>query len=385
MRFSTHPLWQVGFRPFFLLTALAGAVLPPLWVLLFAGHLALPAGAPTPLVWHAHEMFYGFAWALLAGFLLTATKNWVSDRGHHGATLALLAAAWLLERLTVLCGGNWPAPLRLLALNAFLVGAIALILSTLWRHRQRDSFADNFLFFLFLPLFPVARWQLLDGDFAAGTAMSLALFRVAFLIMLERTLTQFIKGAFQTEIRRLPRLDMAIKLGAIALVGNFWLPGALTAGFSLALALLLLIRLVGWKPWLACRRIDIGIMVVGYLAITAQLVVSGADLLLQPAWVGSFSTHLFTLGAIGAIAPAMMMRIGKGHTGRKVIFDGRDRALLWLMLAALAVRTLLPQLAPALYLHWIELTAAIWSLVFVAWLLQYGAVLWRVRVDGKEH
>ena len=35
------------------------------------------------------------------------------------------------------------------------------------------------------------------------------------------------------------------------------------------------------------------------------------------AWVGSVSVHLFTLGAMGLIVPAMIVRISRGHTGRK--------------------------------------------------------------------
>jgi uncharacterized protein involved in response to NO len=29
-------------------------------------------------------MFFGFGWAVLGGFLLTASKNWVKIRGYHG-------------------------------------------------------------------------------------------------------------------------------------------------------------------------------------------------------------------------------------------------------------------------------------------------------------
>ena len=68
MRFSDKPLWLVGFRPFFALACLSGLTLPVLWALLFSGTLAAPA-APTapfsPTQWHAHEMFFGFGWAVL--------------------------------------------------------------------------------------------------------------------------------------------------------------------------------------------------------------------------------------------------------------------------------------------------------------------------------
>jgi uncharacterized protein involved in response to NO len=75
-----QPLWLVGFRPFFLLAVLAAIALPLLWVLLLTGVLTAPAGL-SPMTWHAHEMFFGFGFAVLGGFLLTASKNWVSVRG----------------------------------------------------------------------------------------------------------------------------------------------------------------------------------------------------------------------------------------------------------------------------------------------------------------
>jgi len=52
----------------------------------------------SPLHWHMHEMFFGFGWALLGGFLLTASKNWLGIRGVHGLTLAGLVALWVLDR-----------------------------------------------------------------------------------------------------------------------------------------------------------------------------------------------------------------------------------------------------------------------------------------------
>ena len=86
-------------------------------------------------------------------------------------------------------------------------------------------------------------------------------------------------------------------------------------------------------------------------------------------WVGSVTIHLFTFGAMGLIMPAMIVRIAKGHTGRKVAFDRVDKAVLWLMIAALALRVVAPQLAPGAYLAWVSLAAAGWSLAFaiLAW------------------
>ena len=104
----THPFWLVGFRPFFALACLSGMVLPIAWALIFSGSLPPPDAPFTSVQWHAHEMFFGFAWAVLGGFLLTSTKNWVNIRGYHGPALMLLSAAWIIERLAMSFGGNWP-------------------------------------------------------------------------------------------------------------------------------------------------------------------------------------------------------------------------------------------------------------------------------------
>lgn len=385
MIFPHHPLWLVGFRPFFLLACVAGAVLPLLWAMAYSGTGILSASPVDGLRWHAHEMFFGFGWAVLGGFLLTSTKNWVNIRGHHGSALAFLTFAWLLERLGMSYGGAWPPPLFLLSNNLFLGSIVAMLLWTLIRYRAQDSYRDNAFFVVLLPAFIVAKQLMLHGDFSAGSEMTLALFRLAFLVMLERTLTQFMKAAFQVQILRQPILDMPIKLLALTLVGGFLLPPALVAAVSLALAILLLVRFVFWKPFLALRRIDIGIMYVGYLAIVGQLLLFALNPWVETTWVGSVATHLFTFGAMGCVIPAMIVRIANGHTGRKVVFSGLDRSILHLMLAALAIRIGLPQFAPELYLPSIHAAATCWLLAFGLLGWRYIPMLLKPRIDGREH
>ncbi len=386
MRLSTHPLWLVGFRPFFILACLSGMLLPIWWAMIFTGALPAPAASFSSVQWHAHEMFFGFGWAVLGGFLLTSTKNWVNIRGYHGPALMLLATAWLIERIGMAFGGNWPQPLFLISNHLFLGSIIAMLMWTLIRHRSQDSYRDNAFFLVLLPAFIVAKTLMLAGEeFAAGYGMAIALFRLAFLVMLERTLTGFMKAAFQTQILRHPLLDMAIKLLGLVLVIGFALPGPLTAGVSLALAGLLAIRFFYWKPQLAFQRIDIGIMYVGYLCIVGQLLIEALGQTVDFVWVGSVSVHLFTFGVMGAVIPAMIIRISKGHTGRKVVFDGLDRAVLYIMLLALAVRLLLPQLLPAAYPGWIHLAATCWLVAFAILAWRVIPMLLRPRVDGREH
>ena len=64
-------LLALGFRPLYLLAGAYAALSVPLWALQFSGRLP---GAN--LLWHAHEMLFGYAFAVIAGFLLTAVRAW---------------------------------------------------------------------------------------------------------------------------------------------------------------------------------------------------------------------------------------------------------------------------------------------------------------------
>ena len=383
---SKHPLWLVGFRPFFILACLSGLSLPLIWSLMFSGTLPMPTTMFSAIQWHAHEMFFGFGWAVLGGFLLTSTKNWVKIRGYHGNALIYLVIVWILERAAVWFQGALPPAVFFVANNLFLTSIVAMLLVSLIRHRQNDSFADNYFFLVMLPAFLIAKNVLLSADhFPSGIDMTMGLFRLAFLVMFERTLTQFMRNVFSVEILRNPVLDTTIKSLAVLLVPASFMAAPVPGWIGLVLAVLMLVRFVFWKPQLAMRRIDLGIMYLGYLAIATQLVLKFLDQTIEPAWVGTLSIHVFTLGAMGLVIPAMIVRIAKGHTGRKVGFDSIDKWVLRIMILGLIVRTVAPQLHPAWYLHWLHLAATCWFVAFAILAWRYVPFLTQARIDGKEH
>ena len=99
---------SVGFRPFYLLGAAFAAVGLPLWH--FAPADLLPAepylAGPA---WHAHEMVFGFAAAVMTGFLLTAARAWTGLGTLAGRWLAGLALLWVAGRVLIATGPAVPA------------------------------------------------------------------------------------------------------------------------------------------------------------------------------------------------------------------------------------------------------------------------------------
>ena len=390
MQISQHPLWNAGFRPFFILAALAGLLLPLGWLGILHGLWPAPQANPvlpgfSAVQWHAHEMFFGFGCAVLIGFLLTASKNWVGIAGYHGSSLIALSLAWCLERVSMAFGTNWPPLLFWLCNLGFVVLAVSMLLYTLLKHRAQDSYRnDNIFFLVALPLLLPAKLLLLFPEsFAHGVTLTQSIFRLAFLLMLERTIGTFMKNALQLEIRRQPMVDRAIKAMALLLCLSPWLPEALVSNVEMLTTALLLWRLGGWHLMKAMSRLDIGIMYLGYLALTAQLLLSAVLRMTDWPMIGALSLHLFTLGCMGCIAPAMFIRIANGHTGRRIVFGLVEKTILWLMILALVSRTLMPQLLPVLYMRWLDITASAWAIAFGLWLWRFSRQLLSPRADGK--
>lgn len=96
---------RLGFRPFFL-AAGGYAVLGILvWYAAYVHDWSFPFAGLAAVTWHGHEMIYGYSMAVVAGFLLTAVRNWTGIPTLAGMPLLLLFLFWLLARLFMLLGG----------------------------------------------------------------------------------------------------------------------------------------------------------------------------------------------------------------------------------------------------------------------------------------
>jgi len=113
---------SAGFRPFFLLAALWACAVVPASVGFITGAVELPTAFP-PLIWHVHEMVFGYGSAVVAGFLLTAIPNWTGRLPLQGGPLAALLLACLglpaalaqaPESPQAQAGARWQAPAQAL-------------------------------------------------------------------------------------------------------------------------------------------------------------------------------------------------------------------------------------------------------------------------------
>ena len=89
--------FALGFRPFFLLAGIAAVALMTQWLFVYTG-ISSSGSYYSSTGWHGHEMVFAYAAAVIAGFLLTAARNWTGLQTITGTPLALLAAIWLAGR-----------------------------------------------------------------------------------------------------------------------------------------------------------------------------------------------------------------------------------------------------------------------------------------------
>ena len=375
-------LWQLGFRPFYLLASLFAVLSIGLWALQFAGVLVHPYLRGP--IWHAHEMLFGFALAVVVGFLFTAGRNWSNRPTPTGATLVALAALWVAGRVLVLTPFGWAAAIVSTAFP--LAAAIALAFPFIAARNRRNYFFVGLLLLMSAAEMLVHLSQLEVVALPGWVGIQLALDALLFImaVMGGRVIPMFtnngVPGAGAT---RQPWVEKAALGAVLALMAAdaLNLGGAalaLVAGFG---ALAHLARWALWRPWKTAPAPLVWVLHVAYVWVPLHLALRALSTfdVVAP----SLATHALTVGAAGGLIIGMMTRTALGHTGRALRAGRSEVACYALVLLAGLVRVGLPLLAPALTLPAVLGSATLWSAGFALYAVAYWPVLTRARLDGR--
>ena len=375
--YAGRPVFALGFRPFYLLAAAFAALGMALWAALLLGVLPSTHGPATmaPLFWHAHEMVFGFAIAVVVGFLFTAGKNWTGLQTPQGAQLAALAALWLAARVLMWTG---PVPLAVAADVAFL------------RVRRRAKSARNYGLAIALLVLgavnaafhaalnlgePLAALRCLDA--AAGLVC------VFVTVIGGRVIPMFTANAVPgVRVRRVVWAERAIVPATALAVGMLVAPlqGIVPAIVFAVAAFLQAVRWTGWDTRRTLRTTIVAILHVAYAFLPIGFAMLAAAAL---GW-GDRSTalHALTAGAIGCAIIGMITRTALGHTGRLLRTGGAENFAYAAIALAAVVRVAGPALLPRGV--WIGGASVLWVAAFVAYLWRYTPWLIAPRADGRE-
>jgi uncharacterized protein involved in response to NO len=378
------PLLRLGFRPFYLGTALLACLSVPLWITVFLGHVPWQLPVP-PLLWHAHEMLFGFAAGVVVGFLLTAVKAWTGLETARGPLLGALALLWLAARLAALVA---PYPVYAALDMALLPAAAAVLLRVLLKAGYKRNIPLVSLLLMMAAANLAFHLSVLGAiALPAMTALyaELALILMVVCVITGRVVPMFTRNVTPGLVIHVSRRFELSLLACTALALALWVlsaPAPVVLAASLAAAVLHAVRLWSWHPLVTRKRPILWILHASY----AWLPVGFALLALaQLGWVPqTLAVHAFAVGVIGGLIIGMVTRTARGHTGRLLQASHGEVAAYALVMAAAVLRVLVPAVQPAWYAWALEGAACLWAIAFAIYLAIYTPWLMRTRLDGKD-
>lgn len=382
-RLAAAPVFSLGFRPLFLAGAGFAALAILIWGLWLYGHWFDLQPAGGMLAWHRHEMPFGFAAAIVAGFLLTAVPNWTGIPGVRGGALIALVSVWLLGRLA------WWLPLPTGLILALQWGFLPLLAVILGRDLVAARKRDNYPIVLVLGLMAGCQALTLIGLYNDDTGLQRqgvlgALWLVAALMTVigGRVIPFFIQRGLNRPPAPVanPLPTRLLLIGSLLTAVTFaaglndspqwWLAGLFVLTGSLQL-----MRLIRWHDRGMWR---VPLLWSLYLAYGWMALATWAMALWHLGLIGqqSLATHALAVGGVGGLILAMIARVSLGHTGR-LLQPSKGMVLGFaLVLIAAGCRVLLVPFSSL----GLGLSVVLWCAGFALFLRHYTGILLKPRL-----
>lgn len=363
----------------FPLAALYAALVLPLSVGGLLNWFPVPAGLEQ--AWgHGHEMIFGFALAVIAGYITGAQPK---------SQTFIMLAWWLLARVSF-----WFAPTHIFTafLNSLFLGALAWKLAPVflrtakkWRNKSTGviliglaasgigfhSVLQNYSSVVLSLKFLMAAILLLSGlmFFMGGRIISPALAGI------------FKQRQFSMQDRVQPRLEGSILiLLLLTLVFNFisfnWAAKQM-AGLLISCTFLGALRILRWRPWWCLKRPDMLALLLGYAWVLVGWIYIALSLI-NPLMPITQALHAMTIGALGTLTLTVMAR---GRTFR-VLRDCNAKPFIYLLPLLISFAAVLRLNAIQLgYSSSIMLSTLCWSLAFTGLFIW---LLWLAKVKSAQ-
>lgn len=336
-------------RLLFPLATLFALTVVPIWLVLRGTHPALGAA------WHGHEMLFGFALAVIAGFL--------STRPARGA-MWMLVGTWLAARLSAFASSD---PLALLTGMAFPVAVLTVAGRPLFSAAKR--WENRILPAILAALIAAdAAWWL--GAVWLGSHMqtralltAIDLMALLLLVIGGRSLRAAVGGHLERQgiargdqTRRRYELHLAVLVGGAAVFDALAF-GSVAGLLCIAAAFLTLVRVMSWQLHRTLSHPALWTLALGYLWLLPGLAAKGIAQLGGSVPVTDM-LHGLGVGALGTLTLVMMARTATLRA-RKPIADFADIGIATLLVSAAALSRLLAPYLPAAqpWLLWLAATA----------------------------
>lgn len=377
---TTPTLLQNGFRPFFLLAGLYGALLIPLWLGAYLGdllELPWPAG-----LFHGHELIFGFVTAAISGFLLTAVPNWERAKPTSGWALLILVIIWISGRIAMWSAGSL-SPFLVMAIDVMYLPMLVIIgIPELFKSNSNR----NKIFITIILLLALANVfiHLNANVFNVGInpiKLSLNLIVLLIAVLGGRVTPAFTSGGLgpSVTIRNPSKID-ALAIGSIAILliadiaaGQILLAEQMVPLLAIIAGVVNLMRMSGWKTFQTFSQPIVWVLHLGYGWLGVGLILRGV---LEYGGMGPLAFHGLGVGAIGTMTLAIMSRAALGHSGRQLITP-KPVVFSYVLISVAAVARLSHPLAGN---DALIIAAGAWSLAFALFTITYLPIIALPRI-----
>lgn len=377
-------LLSYGFRPFFLFGAVWAAISLAVYIPLLNGTLRLPTLLAAPR-WHAHELIYGYAPAVIAGFLLTAVPNWTGRLPVVGVPLMTLFSCWLIGRVAMAASaltGSAAAGLLDLSFLSMLVLVVGREIVAANNVRNLKVLVLLLALLGGNTIFHIESAGAASGGY--GERIGIAVIVMMIMVIGGRIIPSFTRNWLVKQATgRLPapfddgdRIVMIVS--GIALASWVSWPESTAVAWLAVLAMVAnLYRLTRWagdrtlaEPLVLVLHIAFAFVPIGFGSIALATL---APSVIAP----SGAVHVWTAGAISLMTLAVMTRAALGHTGRPLRATWPITSIYLAAILAGVSRTLAAlDILPQAMLH---ASAGFWIAAYLGFAVVYAPLLARRR------
>ena len=405
---SPHPILNLGFRIFFVGSAFFAIISMILWLVVLQGFAPFK-GIVTPFYWHGHEMVFGYALAVIAGFLLTAVKTWTNQPMPYGYHLGAIFGAWAVSRFLWLglhAVSSTPMLVVAFVFDMLFWGMTAFaVIKAVWIARQKRQIG----IVAKLALLTFANVAFYIGVFMNNptvqqTALYFALYLVIGVVftIARRVLPFFITKGISVDNDGKPNgltleqknSDLLDKINLFGFFGfiifDLFIKLPIVAGvFALVCLVANLIRIKNWYHHAIWQKPLLWSLVIAFVGMTASL----AMFVFYPIatffnWFNSVNIHSLglhglALFGVGLMTIAMMARVSLGHTGRNIHQPPATVSVMFMLMILCGIfRVVLPLFFNDGYMMLVLLSQIIWIASFVLFCVSYVGILAKPRTDG---
>jgi len=382
--YDGYAVLSMGFRPFFLAGALWAFVAIMFWLPQYFGEFSFTT-VFQPLDWHAHEAIFGYAAAVVAGFLLTAVPNWTGGLPVQGKPLVGLLVLWVAGRAAIAFSARTGWALAAIVDCAFLAALAFAMAREIVAGKNWRNLKTLVLVGLLLAANIVFHVEAhLTGSADYGRRFGVAALVALIVLIGGRVIPSFTHNLLARRgskvlPQKFGRFDqIAVVASGIALALWVLAPENRIIGLLLiAAGAIHVARLARWAGARAADDALVLILHIAYLFVPIGFFLSGLAAL-TPAVAISAGIHAWAVGAVGTMTLAMMTRASLGHTGQ-ALRAGRGTKFIYAAVLLAAVTRIWAALSPGWSFVLLHVAGFAWASAFLGFIFAYGRDLLRPR------